>query len=173
MTTKISNWTIHTQSPEETVQLGNCIGKCLKPGQIVALIGDLGAGKTWLSRGIGTGLGILQNHHVHSPAFDLVHEHPGTIPMFHMDIYRLDDFSREDELWISEYLNSNTGVCVIEWANKFIKDILDEYLEIHLKTVDSNETERILTLISVGDKYTKLLENIKKEFTCEFLEKNR
>jgi len=162
MTQNNSKLTIQTTSPEETVQLGNYIGNYLEPGQIVALIGDLGSGKTWLSRGIGAGLGISQNHHVHSPAFDLVHEHPGPIPMFHMDIYRLNDFSRDDELWISEYLQSENGVCVIEWANKFIIDLLDEYLEIHLNTLEINETYRQFTIRAVGDSYNKLLNNIKK-----------
>ncbi|MBF0450999.1 MAG: tRNA (adenosine(37)-N6)-threonylcarbamoyltransferase complex ATPase subunit type 1 TsaE [Candidatus Magnetomorum sp.] len=154
---------IETHSPEETVHLGYCIGKSLYPGHVVALIGHLGAGKTWLSRGIAKGLGISKNHHVHSPAFDLVHEHPGTIPMYHMDFYRLDHFSREDELWIEEYIHSDTGVCVIEWADKFIKDLLDDHLEIHLE-MGGCDTDRKISLIAVGDEYYTIMDHLLQLF---------
>lgn len=155
---------IITHSAEETVLLGQCIGKNLKPGQIVALIGDLGAGKTWLSRGIGEGLGISKKHHVHSPAFDLIHEHPGPTPMYHMDFYRLDDFSSEDEMWINEYIHSQTGVCVIEWANKYIVDILDHYLKIQLTMIDNDDTSRKLEFFAIGEKYLSVIKQIETDF---------
>jgi len=157
-------FTIITHSAEETVKLGHCIGKKLKPGHIVALIGDLGAGKTWLSRGIGEGLEISEHHHVHSPAFDLIHEHPGQTPMYHMDFYRLDDFSAEDEMWVSEYIHAQTGVCVIEWANKFIVDILDCYLKIQLTMIEDCHSTRKLEFFAVGEDYLPLIHQIEAEF---------
>jgi tRNA threonylcarbamoyladenosine biosynthesis protein TsaE len=150
---------ITTYSPEETIHLGYCIGKRLSQGHIVALTGHLGAGKTWLSRGIGDGLGIQKHNHIHSPAFDLIHEHPGKIPMYHMDFYRLDNFSREDELWIEEYIYSKEGVCVIEWADKFMMDLLHNYLKINLK-MNSSDTIRQINFHAVGNEYESILEKI-------------
>jgi len=150
---------IHTTSPEETVLLGFCIGKSLVPGTVLALIGHMGAGKTWMSRGIGDGLGIAEHHHIHSPAFDLIHEHPGKIPMYHMDFYRLDDFSREDELWVDEYIHSKDGVCVIEWADKFIINLLDSYLKINLEMIE-NDTTRKISFCAIGEKYNTIIENV-------------
>jgi tRNA threonylcarbamoyladenosine biosynthesis protein TsaE len=155
---------IITHSPEETVKLGQYLGNMLEPGNIVALIGDLGAGKTWLSRGIGDGLGISEQHHVHSPAFDLIHEHPGPTPMYHMDFYRLDDFSAEDEMWVSEYIHANTGVCVIEWANKYILDILEYYLMIQLSLIENCHTERKIDFYAIGDHYLPILNQIEADF---------
>jgi tRNA threonylcarbamoyladenosine biosynthesis protein TsaE len=156
--------TITTHSAEETVILGQCIGKNLKAGDVVALIGDLGAGKTWLSRGIGDGLNISKQHHVHSPAFDLIHEHPGPIPMYHMDFYRLDDFSSDDEMWVEEYIHANTGVCVIEWANKFIVDILDNYLKIEISMIEDSHSARKFIFFAIGGEYLSLIDQIVNEF---------
>ena len=158
------NISLITHTAEETVKLGHCIGKKLKSGNIVALIGDLGAGKTWLSRGIGSGLGISEKHHVHSPAFDLIHEHPGPTPMYHMDFYRLDDFSPEDEMWVSEYLHANTGVCVIEWADKYIVEILDDYLKIQIAMIEECFTTRKLDFYAFGDEYLSLINQIEADF---------
>jgi len=159
-----SKITIITCSAEETVLLGYCIGKNLKAGDIVALIGDLGTGKTWLSRGIGEGLEISKQHHVHSPAFDLIHEHPGPVPMYHMDFYRLDDFSSEDEMWVEEYIHENRGVCVIEWANNFIVDILEKYLKIEISMIEDNNTVRKFNFFAIGDEYLFLINQIEAEF---------
>jgi len=159
-----SQLSIISHSAEETVQLGKCIGQYLKPGQIVALIGDLGAGKTWLSRGIGNGLKISEKHHVHSPAFDLIHEHPGPISMYHMDFYRLDTFSAEDEMWILEYIHAQDGVCVIEWANKFIIDILDHYLQIQLTMIEECTTWRKLEFYAIGDEYLSIIDQIETQY---------
>jgi len=162
---KHPNITITTYCAEETVTLGNLIGKNLKSGQILALIGDLGSGKTWLSRGIGEGLGISKHHHIHSPAFDLIHEHPGPIPMYHMDFYRLDDFSSEDEMWVTEYIHSKTGVCIIEWANKFIVDFLDNYLEIQLSMIENCITARKIDFFAMSNEYLPLINQLDVDFS--------
>jgi len=154
------NITIQTHSPEETTQLGTCIGNHLKPGHILALIGNLGSGKTCMSRGIAKGMNISTQYHIHSPAFDLIHEHPGSIPMYHMDFYRLDEFSREDELWVSEYIHLKKGVCVIEWADKFILDILDAYLKIQFTASDNFETHRSITFTAIGTQYQSVIESM-------------
>jgi len=159
--------TIKSHSEEETFKLGQFIGKELKSGHVLALIGDLGAGKTCLSRGIGSGLGLAKNHHIHSPAFDLIHEHPGPIPMYHMDFYRLDYFSPEDELWVNEYVYAKAGVCVIEWADKFILSILEHYLKIQLTMCDDNDTIRSIDFLALGSSYHSLIDSLYIKYSHE------
>ena len=106
---------IITNSEKETICEGEKLGRTLKPGSAVALHGELGAGKTAFTRGIAAGLGI--NANVSSPTFTIVNEYSGDIPLFHFDMYRLED---EDELfdigW-DDYLDRG-GVCVVEWSEK-------------------------------------------------------
>ena len=106
---------IVTSNEEETIHEGKMLGQKLKPGAVVALYGQLGAGKTAFTRGVALGLGIGMS--VSSPTFTIVNEYPGDIPLFHFDMYRLES---EDELfdigW-DDYLDRD-GVCVVEWSEK-------------------------------------------------------
>jgi len=106
---------IITNSEKETICEGEKLGRTLRPGSTIALHGELGAGKTAFTRGIAAGLGIGAN--VSSPTFTIVNEYPGDIPLFHFDMYRLED---EDELfdigW-DDYFDRG-GVCVVEWSEK-------------------------------------------------------
>ncbi|MFA5113791.1 MAG: tRNA (adenosine(37)-N6)-threonylcarbamoyltransferase complex ATPase subunit type 1 TsaE [Candidatus Margulisiibacteriota bacterium] len=104
-----------TKSAEETVELGRRIGAFLLPNEIIALTGNLGAGKTTLIQGIAAGLGVKD--YVTSPTFIIINEYPGRLPFYHIDLYRLDDVAQVAELGIEEYF-ANGGVCVIEWAEK-------------------------------------------------------
>ncbi|MBO4243300.1 MAG: tRNA (adenosine(37)-N6)-threonylcarbamoyltransferase complex ATPase subunit type 1 TsaE [Clostridiales bacterium] len=104
-----------TTSPEQTEELGRKIGKRLKPGDVLSLDGDLGAGKTVITRGICAGMG-LDPSDVQSPTFTIVNEYEGEVPLFHFDTYRL---SGEDDFLASgldEYFYRG-GVCVIEWGS--------------------------------------------------------
>ncbi|MBQ4270952.1 MAG: tRNA (adenosine(37)-N6)-threonylcarbamoyltransferase complex ATPase subunit type 1 TsaE [Clostridiales bacterium] len=104
-----------TTSPEQTEELGREIGRRLKPGDILSLDGDLGAGKTVITRGICAGMG-LDPSDVQSPTFTIVNEYEGEVPLFHFDTYRL---SGEDDFLASgldEYFYRD-GVCVIEWGS--------------------------------------------------------
>ena len=107
--------TVITNKESETIHEGAKLGRSLTPGSVVALFGELGAGKTAFIRGLAVGLGISAN--VSSPTFTIVNEYPGVIPLFHFDMYRLD---KEDELfdigW-DEYLERD-GVCAVEWGEK-------------------------------------------------------
>jgi len=107
--------TIITKSEDETIREGEKLGRTLVPGAIVALDGELGAGKTAFTRGIALGLGIGQS--VSSPTFTIVNEYPGNIPLFHFDMYRLES---EDELfdigWDDYQLRG--GICAVEWGEK-------------------------------------------------------
>ncbi len=78
-----------TRKPEETIELGRKIGRVLQQGDVVLLMGDLGAGKTTLSQGIAAGLGVGKDQYVRSPSFTLVNEYSGTLPIYHIDLYRI------------------------------------------------------------------------------------
>jgi len=106
---------IITENENETICEGIKIGKTLKPGCIVALYGDLGAGKTAFTRGVAEGLGITAN--VSSPTFTIVNEYPGDIPLFHFDMYRLDSENELFDIGWDDYQDRN-GVCVVEWSEK-------------------------------------------------------
>ena len=106
--------TLKTHSVNETKELGRKLGKLLKAGDLVALDGDLGAGKTAMTGGIAEGMGI--NARISSPTFTIVNEYPGALTLYHFDTYRLtgeDDFL---DSGLDEYFDAG-GVCVIEWSN--------------------------------------------------------
>src|SRR3954469_10021514 len=110
--------TIVTHSPEETHALGASWGKQTEPGWIVGLIGDLGAGKTQLVKGIAEGLGISSR--VQSPSFTLVHEYTGgQFPLYHLDLYRLEDEAAIRSAGLDQYLYQSIGLTVVEWADRW------------------------------------------------------
>ncbi len=106
---------ILSRSAEETFAAGEKLGKTLKSGDIVALFGGLGAGKTVFAKGIAAGLGIAED--VTSPTFTLLKEYEGKQKLYHFDLYRIEDEESLENIGFREYLN-NGGVCVIEWPEK-------------------------------------------------------
>jgi len=113
MTTKI----FRTRTPAETQTIGEKIGTQLRQGDLVALIGDLGTGKTCLTQGIARGVGVYPNQIVNSPSYTLINEYAGKIPIYHVDLYRLQNHDELLDLGLDEYMEGN-GVCIIEWAEK-------------------------------------------------------
>lgn len=111
-----------SRSFEETYRIGKIIGKNLTHGDVVALIGELGAGKTSIAQGIAKGLGVLE--HVTSPTFNIINEYEGVFTFYHFDLYRIQGIDELNDLGYEEYFFGD-GVCVIEWAEK-IKEILPE-----------------------------------------------
>jgi tRNA threonylcarbamoyladenosine biosynthesis protein TsaE len=108
--------TLISHSAEETLAIGEAWGRAAAPGLVIGLTGDLGAGKTQLARGIARGLGITAR--VHSPTFTLVNQYAGgRLPMFHVDLYRLQTAREIREAGLEEYFQP-AGVAVIEWAEK-------------------------------------------------------
>ena len=106
-----------TQTPGETQNIGEEIGKQLRQGDLVALIGDLGTGKTCLTQGIARGVGVYSNQIVNSPSYTLINEYAGKVPIYHVDLYRLQNHDEILDLGLDEYLKGN-GICIIEWADK-------------------------------------------------------
>jgi len=107
--------TIITNNETETVGEGEKLGCTLKPGTVIALFGELGAGKTAFTRGIALGLGIGAS--VSSPTFTIVNEYPGDIPLFHFDMYRLESENELFDIGWDDY-HDRGGVCVVEWSEK-------------------------------------------------------
>ena len=111
-----------SHSPNETKNFGKKLGRSLKPGAVVALVGELGAGKTTLVKGIAEGLGVADKKEVASPTFVLVHEYEGRCKVYHLDWYRLDSISDADRELFEECFRKD-AVTLIEWADR-AKDIL-------------------------------------------------
>lgn len=111
-----------TASERETRELGKAIARTLQPGAVLALVGDLGCGKTAFVKGVTDAFG--DGEEVTSPTFTLVNEYDGRIPVYHFDVYRLDNPSLEECDWMDDYLFAD-GICLIEWADN-IRAVLPE-----------------------------------------------
>ncbi|HUJ09782.1 MAG TPA: tRNA (adenosine(37)-N6)-threonylcarbamoyltransferase complex ATPase subunit type 1 TsaE [Verrucomicrobiae bacterium] len=134
----ITSQSIETESVEETFAVGERLATQLQPGNVLGLSGELGAGKTSLVKGIARGLGISQE--VTSPTFTLIHEHSGgRLPLFHIDLYRLETSGQALAIGIEDYLNPS-GVTVIEWAEK-VRKLLPEGTN-WIRVVTLSETRR-------------------------------
>lgn len=147
---------ITSHSPEETQRLGERIGKLAQAGDVFLLVGNLGAGKTCLTQGIAQGLGI-KNEYVASPSFVLVRELKGRLPLYHIDLYRLNCIEEISELGIDDYLYGD-GVCVIEWAEKGLSMLPTEHLLIEISYL--SDTERKLRFNPRGKGYLELVEKL-------------
>ena len=135
------NVNIHSESVEMTHNLGRAIGSNAIPGEILLLTGGLGAGKTTLTQGILWGLG--SEEYARSPTFVLVNEYVARIPVYHMDLYRLDSFEEIEGLGLEDYLFGD-GLCVIEWADKAEGYFPVDHVDISIETV--SESERMFTV---------------------------
>jgi len=129
-----------TSSARETMLVGEKLAKKLAPGDVVALYGNLGSGKTTFTKGVGKGLGVKNPERINSPTFVLIKEYKGKIPLYHLDLYRMGDLKEIENLAIEEYIYGD-GVTVIEWAEK-IKPLLPEKLvSVRLKAKSGNKRE--------------------------------
>lgn len=141
------------QSLEETQALGLLLAKHVFPGCLITLQGDLGAGKTTFTKSIGKGIGV--NKTINSPTFTIMKAYTGSMPLYHIDAYRLEGISQD--LGFEEYIEGD-GVCVIEWP-QYIKDqIPSEHLAIEIRRID--EEKRLFIFQATGQKYEKILEEL-------------
>jgi len=128
-----------TTSVEKTVWLGHQLGDQLIDGDIIALIGDLGGGKTWFTKGVAIGLEIDPGYIV-SPTFTLVNEYKGRRQLFHIDLYRLKDKAEIIALDLEDYL-SGEGIVAIEWADRWPGELPEETIQIELRMIDEHTRE--------------------------------
>ena len=149
--------TLKSTNTDETIKLGEKLGRLLAPGHVIALVGELGAGKTTLAKGIVRGLGIEDSRAVKSPTFSLLNVYEGRIPIYHFDAYRLVDTQEMLSIGSDEIIYGN-GVSIIEWADKVIGCLPKEYLKITLTSVSKNE--RIIEIRSYGERYDEIVSNL-------------
>lgn len=147
---------ITTYSEEETIELAQNIESEKFPNMVICLRGDLGSGKTVFTKGFAKAMEITEE--VTSPTFNIIKEYTtGEMPLFHMDVYRLD--GKVDELGIEEYFTKK-GVTIIEWAD-MIPDVLpDRRLDIKIRSSEEDEDKRIITITPYGKKYEELCEAV-------------
>jgi tRNA threonylcarbamoyladenosine biosynthesis protein TsaE len=132
-----------TKNEDETMRLGEEFSRYLSAGDIVALFGDLGSGKTRFIKGICRGLGA--GNHVSSPTFTIVHEYTdGKLPVYHFDFYRIRSLREIGDLGFEEYAESG-GICLIEWAENAEAVLPAERYEVHIERGE-NETQRIIRI---------------------------
>lgn len=143
-------------SPDDTIKIGACIGELASGGDIFLLVGSLGAGKTCLTQGIAHGLGIKE--HTPSPSFVLVRQFYGRLPLYHIDLYRLDNIDEIADLGLDDYLHSD-GVCVIEWAEKGLSLLPREHLMIEIEYL--GDTERQLIFKPGSQRYREMLSRLR------------
>ena len=141
-TNEIKEWTTHSE--QETVEWANSFAQRLKRGDVVSLKGNLGAGKTVLSRGIARGLGFQGG--VHSPSYSLVHEYPNDPPIFHMDLYRLGPHADLHEIGIEHY-SFGEGITLIEWPERLAGLQLGIHFQIEITRM--GDEDRKITLVTL------------------------
>ncbi|MBN2125939.1 MAG: tRNA (adenosine(37)-N6)-threonylcarbamoyltransferase complex ATPase subunit type 1 TsaE [Deltaproteobacteria bacterium] len=137
---KTDLFTYQTASDQETIDLGQRLGRLLEAGDVVALAGELGSGKTWFAKGIARGLGINPSVVITSPSFALVNEYEGKYTFFHMDVYRLESLSELLSAGIEEYLHSG-GVVAMEWADRWVEILPEESIWVKLAILDDHRRE--------------------------------
>jgi tRNA threonylcarbamoyladenosine biosynthesis protein TsaE len=156
--------TIITKNEQETIAFAKTLTKYLKPGMLLLLEGDLGAGKTTFTKGIGEGLGIERI--IKSPTYTIIREYQdGTYPLYHIDLYRLAE-TEVIELGLDEYFEGQ-GISVVEWPSVSPDDLPTERLEITLTVASEQPDQRKITLEPVGDIYKNLVKNLQKEISDE------
>ena len=137
--------TIVSQSVEKTIDIGREIGEKLHGGEIFAITGDLGAGKTHLIKGIAAGAGANEQHHINSPTFVLVNEYIGRLDIFHIDAYRIETSAEFEQIGFDDFCYPQS-VVLIEWADK-IKDILSQVHScVWINIEHAGETERLINI---------------------------
>jgi tRNA threonylcarbamoyladenosine biosynthesis protein TsaE len=146
-----------TRSPEQTQEFGTRLGKIARPGDVILLVGKLGAGKTCLTQGIAWGLGIKE--YAASPSFVLVRELKGRLPLYHLDFYRLENLAEIAELGLDEYFYGR-GVSVVEWAEKALSLLPSEHLLIEMSYVA--DSERRLQIRARGKRYREMVTQLKQ-----------
>ena len=146
----METYKITTHSEKETIELAQNLESEKFPKMVICLNGDLGSGKTVFAKGFAQAMGITE---VTSPTFNIIKEYYGELPLYHMDMYRVEN--NVDNLGLEEYYEKN-GVTIIEWAEMIEDRLPEERLEITFKIID--EETRVLVINAYGDKYVAICE---------------
>jgi tRNA threonylcarbamoyladenosine biosynthesis protein TsaE len=152
-------WRRLTKSAAETDRLGRAIGRCARGGDVVALYGELGSGKTALVRGLAAGLGAPRQA-VSSPTFVLIHEYHGRLRLAHADLYRIESATELPHIGLSDYEDGRT-VLAIEWADKAGRELPGDRLDVHLR--HQGPTTREIVLRPNGPQARRLLALVRRQ----------
>ena len=148
----------HSNSPAATTEFGEKIGRQINEGSVIGLTGELGCGKTLLTRGICAGLGVPLRQ-VNSPTFIMINEYRGRLPVFHLDMYQIGTEAEVIELGITDYLvRAKSGVMIIEWAEKIVSLLPDDLLSINFEVVSARK--RRLELTTIDDRFEDLFKEL-------------
>lgn len=147
---------IISNNPETTYSIGKQVGQLLEPNDLLLLEGDLGAGKTTFTKGLAAGLEIKKN--VNSPTFTIIKEYKGRLPLFHMDVYRIEDAF--EDLGFDEYFECG-GVTVIEWAHMIKEQLPDEHLTVFI--YHKGDERRKIVFHPQGKRYEAICEELWNE----------
>ena len=158
---------ISTQSVDETRKLGHKIGSLIKHPVVIALIGDLGSGKTAFVQGLAKGLEVPDGYYITSPTFTLINEYPGRYPLVHMDLYRLEKISDLADIGLDEMLHGQ-AVIAIEWADKLSADLPAEHLLVALEIIADDC--RTLNLGATGQNEVNLLKALEAQWNAVRIE---
>ncbi|MFC1903376.1 tRNA (adenosine(37)-N6)-threonylcarbamoyltransferase complex ATPase subunit type 1 TsaE [Chloroflexota bacterium] len=151
----MDRYIFQSHSSSATYNLGKQIGEKLTAGSIIALIGELGCGKTLFTKGICVGLDVPERY-VNSPTFAFVNEYSGRLHVYHIDLYRLNTIEEGFEIGMLDYLNkAEAGVLVVEWAEKIPSLLPRNYLQVEFQVLSARR--RQLTFIGFGDKFDSLI----------------
>jgi tRNA threonylcarbamoyladenosine biosynthesis protein TsaE len=154
-------FSVVTSGPEQTWEIGRLLGILLEAGDTVCLYGDLGAGKTNFAYGIARGLDV-QEQYITSPTFTFVNEYLGRLPLYHLDLYRLNGPDELENIGFDEYIESD-GVTVIEWAERAADELPMENLSVYFSYV--GETSREIGFRVEGERYEKRMAELKKNIS--------
>ena len=152
--------TFLTTSDQETIKLAQELGSLLKDGDVIALVGNLGSGKTWFTKGLALGLGVSPDTVITSPSFALVNEYKGNYSFYHMDLFRLENLSELISAGLEEYLYTG-GIAAIEWANRWPEVLPDQRIEVEFVIID--DCRREITLSGHHPRAIEIIESIKQE----------
>jgi len=147
-----------SKSAEETLEIGRIIGEQLGAGDVLALTGDLGSGKTCLTQGIARGLRVPEEYRITSPTFTLINEYPGRVRLYHMDMYRLTGPEDLADMGYEDYFYGD-GVVVIEWAEKITDVLPAENLRASLRYI--NESSREIRMAGGAGKAGRIIAALK------------
>lgn len=153
---------ISSASVEETRRIGRIIGEMAVAGTVIALQGDLGSGKTALVQGIARGLNVPETVYVTSPSYALIHEYPGRLSLFHLDLYRLTDPDFED-IGLYEILDTDSAVVAIEWAERLSPDCVFEGFTLRMHITGDNTRNLVFTAAGNGQHLLTRIEQRLKE----------
>lgn len=151
---------IASESAEQTFALGMAVGKEAGEGDVFALSGELGAGKTCFTGGLARGIGVDENYAITSPTFTLINEYPGRCRFYHFDVYRLNQIDELVDLGYDEYMSAK-GVIAIEWAEKIKNALPDDAISVNFTYIDENK--RIIRISGPKKRVRELVKDIKGE----------